>query len=192
MKTIDLKGLTCPAPVIETKKVLEQTDIREVTILVDNTTSCENVKRYLESQMFDVTVETVGDGYSLHGIKKENHKKTTIPTQAKIVVFIDGETVGRGSDELGRILMRSFLNTLKEIPDRPWRIIFMNSGVRLVVEESEYLSILKNLEELGIEILSCGTCLDYFQLKHKVGTGRVSNMFEIVSSFTEATKIIKP
>lgn len=192
MKKLDLKGLTCPAPVIETKKALEKSDIREIEVLVDNSTSCENVRRYLESQMFSVTVDTTGSEYIIRGIRKETKNQTAGVQEDKILVFIDSETMGRGSDELGKILMRSFLNTLKEIAKRPWRIIFVNSGVKIAVEGSEYLSILKNLEELGIEILSCGTCLDYFMLKDKVAAGRVSNMFEIVSSFTEATKVIKP
>jgi len=192
MKKLDLKGLTCPAPVIETKKALEESNIRDIEVLVDNTTSCENVKRFLESQMFSVTVETTGGGYTLRGIRKESKEQTAGSTKDKILVFIDGETMGRGNDELGKILMRSFLNTLKELKERPWRIVFINSGVRLVTENSEYLAVLKNLENLGIEVLSCGTCLDYFRLKDKVTIGRVSNMFEIVSSFSEATKVIKP
>lgn len=88
--------------------------------------------------------------------------------------------------------MRSFLNTLKELEDRPWRIIFLNTGVRLVTSDSEFIETLKDIADLGIEIISCGTCLDYFHLKDKVAVGRVSNMFEILTSFNEATNVIRP
>jgi selenium metabolism protein YedF len=119
--------------------------------------------------------------------------KTPFATHDKrILVFIDGETMGRGNDELGRILMKSFLYTLKELKPKPWRIIFINTGVKLVAEGSEYLNILKEIENLNVEILSCGTCLDYFHLKDKIKTGKASNMYDIVSSFIEATNVIKP
>jgi len=107
-------------------------------------------------------------------------------------VFIDGETVGRGSEELGAILMRSFLYTLKELNPLPWRIIFINSGVKLAVEGSPYLTILGELIDMGSEIISCGTCLDYYQIKDKLAVGRISNMYEIATSFLEATNVIKP
>jgi selenium metabolism protein YedF len=110
----------------------------------------------------------------------------------KVLVFIDGETIGKGNDELGRILMRSFLYTLKDLETRPWRIIFIYTGVKLAAEGSEYLDILKEIESLGVEILSCGTCLDYFNLKDRLKAGRISNMNEIVSSFIGATNVIKP
>ena len=71
-------------------------------------------------------------------------------------------------------------------------MIFINSGVKLVASDSEYLNILKDIEGLGIEIIACGTCLDYYHLKEKIGVGRVSNMFEIVTSFNEATNVIRP
>jgi len=113
-------------------------------------------------------------------------------SENKLLVFIDGETVGRGSEELGQILMRSFLITLKELNPLPWRIIFINGGVKLAADESPFLDPLSNLLTLGVEILCCGTCLDYYKLKEKLKVGRISNMFEITSSFLEATNVIKP
>ena len=110
----------------------------------------------------------------------------------KTVVYINNETIGRGSDELGAILMRSFLYTSKDQEKKLWRIIFINSGVKLVTEGSPYIDVLNEIINTGTEILSCGTCLDYFKLKDKVRAGKVSNMTEIVSSLSEATKVVKP
>jgi selenium metabolism protein YedF len=88
--------------------------------------------------------------------------------------------------------MRSFLNTLKELDPLPWRLIFINAGVRLTTEGSEYLSVLTEIGDLGVDVVSCGTCLDFFELKDKLRVGRGSNMYEIVSSLAEASHTLKP
>jgi selenium metabolism protein YedF len=191
MKIIDCSGKTCPLPVIETKKALEEKDIREIAVLVDNPVSCENVMRFLESQGFSVTTIEEGGKHHIEGTRGHS-AEYVVETDRKLLIFIDGETVGRGSEELGQILMRSFLMTLKELTPLPWRIIFINSGVKLAVEGSPYLNILVDLQTLGTEILSCGTCLDYYKLKETLKVGRVSNMYEIETSFVEATNVIKP
>lgn len=192
MKTIDCIGKTCPLPVIETKKALEEGDIQAIAVVVDNPVSSENVMRFLESQGYSVTV-TQENGKHRIEAKKDKPDQSLPPIGTKkFLVFIDGETVGRGSDELGQILMRSFLITLKELNPLPWRIIFINSGVKLAVEDSPYLGPLADLLALGVEMLCCGTCLDYYKLKEKLKVGRVSNMFEIASSFLETSNVIKP
>ncbi len=192
MECIDLKGKTCPVPVIETKKFLESKDVGAIEILVDNDTACENVSRFLKSQGFEVVSEAKGADFCIKGVRVTAKTAEEASRSGKLLVFINSETLGHGSDELGRILMRSFLNTLKELDEKPWRVLFINSGVKLVAEGSECLTPLKDLHALDVEILSCGTCLDYFQLKDKVMVGKVTNMYEIVSSFTRATKVISP
>jgi selenium metabolism protein YedF len=192
MKTIDCSGKACPLPVIETKRALESEDVNEVAVLVDNPVSCENVMRFLESQGFTVTIMDEGGKHRIEGTKNREAASHPATDQKKLLVFIDGETVGRGSEELGAILMRSFLLTLKELNPLPWRIIFINSGVKLAVDGSPYLDALNGLVTSGSDIISCGTCLDYFRLKDKLMVGRVSNMYEIESSFLEATNVVKP
>jgi selenium metabolism protein YedF len=192
MTYIDCTGKTCPLPVIETKKVLEEEDVNEISVLVDNPVSCENVMRFLESRGFSVSVMDEKGKSLIEGTKNRGIAELSTTGTKKLLVFIDGETVGRGSEELGTILMRSFLLTLKELNPLPWRIIFINSGVNLAVEGSPYLEVLNNLAALGSDIISCGTCLDYFKIKEKLMVGRISNMYEIESSFLEATNVIKP
>lgn len=191
MKTIDCSGKSCPLPVIETKKALEESPLNALAVIVDNPISRENVMRFLQSQGFTVTVMEEAGKHRIEAARSGVAEQSAA-AEKKVLVFIDGETVGRGSEELGSILMRSFLITLKELNPLPWRIIFINSGVKLAVEESPYLEPLNALATIGIEILCCGTCLDYYKLKEKLKVGRISNMFEIASSFTEATNIIKP
>jgi len=191
MEHLDLKGKTCPVPVIETKKFLEGRTADEIEVVVDDPTASENVRRFLGTKGYSTTVVQDGDIYRVEGCREQEF--TAKQSQLKrSLVFIDGETVGRGSDDLGKILMRSFLNTIKELETLPWRMVFINAGVRLVVSDSEYIKILKEIEELGVEIIACGTCIDYFHLKEKVGVGRISNMFEIVTSFNEASNVIRP
>jgi len=193
MEYIDLKGMSCPQPVIETKKLLESKRVEELNALVDNGPPRENVTRYLESQGYCVSVEKEhGDSAVLRATKAEGYDAVSVQTGKKILVLIDGATVGRGDDVLGTVLMKSFLHTLKEIEPRPWRIVFINAGVKLAVEGSDLLNVLDQLESLGVEILSCGTCLDFFQVKERLAAGKVTNMYEIVSSLVAATNVIRP
>jgi selenium metabolism protein YedF len=193
MEYVDLKGMSCPLPVIETKKLVESGKAEELNLVVDNGPPRENVTRYLESQGYCVSVESEqGDTTVLHATRTEGAEVIPVQTGKKIVVLIDGATVGRGNDLLGAVLMKSFLHTLKEIEPRPWRLIFLNAGVRLATEGSELLGVLSDLESLGVEIFSCGTCLDFFNLKGKLAAGKVTNMYDIVSSLVTATNVIRP
>ena len=193
MEYIDLKGMSCPIPVVETKKLLESRKVEELNVVVDNGPPRENVTRYLESQGYCVSVETEqADTTVLRATKVEGTEAVSVQTGKKIVVLVDGATIGRGDDLLGAVLMKSFLHTLKEIEPRPWRLIFINAGVKLAAEGSDLLTVLGELESLGVEILSCGTCLDFFRLKEKLIAGKVTNMYDIVSSLVAATNVIRP
>ena len=105
-------------------------------------------------------------------------KEKQVLSSSDFVLFIDSDSLGRGSEELGKILMRSLLQTLEQMEPRPKTIIFLNSGVKLACEGSEVLEDLQEFSKKGVEILSCGTCLDYFGIKKKLLVGKVSNMFE--------------
>ena len=192
MYFLDCKGQECPLPVLETKKALEEASPEAIEVAVDNETSRENVERFLLSKGYDVTVEE-RDGETIIVAHKKNEANTVrAAVQKRIVVFIDGETLGRGDDQLGAVLMKSFVHTIKELQSLPWRIILINGGVKLATVGSPVLPQLQELDNAGVEIISCGTCLDFYGIKEKLNTGRVSNMFEIVSSLTEATHVLKP
>jgi len=110
----------------------------------------------------------------------------------KITVLLASATLGSGSDELGAVLARSFVKTLKEARPRPWRLLLINSGVRLALDDSPLLEEMKALEGAGIQILACGTCLDYFHAKDRLRAGSISNMGEIVASLLEADRVVRP
>jgi selenium metabolism protein YedF len=112
------------------------------------------------------------------------------PLRGPLVVFIAADTVGRGPEELGGILMRSFLHTLGEVSPCPEVLVLINTGVRLVVEGSPVLEDLRALAERGVEILACGTCLEYFQAKERVAVGTVSNMYTIAETLLGAARVV--
>ncbi|MBI4830373.1 MAG: sulfurtransferase-like selenium metabolism protein YedF [Candidatus Lindowbacteria bacterium] len=106
------------------------------------------------------------------------------------VVFIRAETIGRGDDELGLNLMMNFIHHLCKTDPAPNIIIVMNAGIKLVVEGSEVLEDLRELESKGTRILACGTCLNFFKVKEKQKVGVASNMAEITKTLLEAAKVI--
>jgi selenium metabolism protein YedF len=189
-KIIDARNLSCPQPVVLTKKALEEVD--EVIIIVDNETALDNVSRLGKTQGCEVTIENKDDGIYLTlktaGVKPaEQQCAVTTGT----VLFIASDVLGRGENqELGSYLMKTFLDTLGGITSKPETIIFMNSGVKLVTNDSPMLGELRQLENLGIEILACGTCLSRLQLSDKVAVGQVSNMYTIADTLLRAEKIV--
>ncbi|MFA5033120.1 MAG: sulfurtransferase-like selenium metabolism protein YedF [bacterium] len=193
---IDASGLACPQPVILTKKALEGITDGAIEVIVDNKPASENVSRFAKNSGCKVELKEAQGVYSIKITKgvdsKVSEEKIACngKEDGRIVVFISSDAVGRGDDELGKILMKAFFPTLKELSPKPYRIIFMNNGVKLVTEGSSHLENLSELEKMGIEILVCGTCLDFFHLKDKLEVGRVSNFFEISETFLKADKVI--
>ena len=193
MEYLDLRGMSCPQPVIETKRLLESRDLDELRLVLDNGPARENVTRFLVSEGYRVTVEKEErDEATMRAERGDTAQPHASGESRKILVLVDGATVGRGNDVLGTVLMKSFIHTLKEISPRPWRIIFINEGVKLAAEGSDLLNPLAELEQSGVEILSCGTCLDFFNLKEKLRAGEVTNMYEIVSSLAAAASVLRP
>ena len=201
MSVIDCRGLACPQPVLETKKVLEDPKTEEVLVLLDNPSSKENVRRFAESQGHRVSISEEKGVFQLRIKKEKTREKSeavgekaesiSCLASSKLVVFIDTDSLGRGSEELGKILMRTFLQTLEQSEVQPQKVILINSGVKLACEGSEVLEDLQELAAKGAEILSCGTCLDYFAIKKKLMVGKVSNMYEIINSLSQASRLIK-
>ena len=188
---IDVRGLDCPQPVIKTRLALEESLDGSVTVIIDNSATRDNVKRFAESQGCSVSVEERNGEFSLKIVKGCPARST--PQKAPgVIAYVESDTMGRGSEELGKILMRAFLKTVPEITPGITKLIFINNGVRLTTEGSDLIETLKDLEDRGIEIFSCGTCLDFFHLLDRVKVGKVSNMFEIVTMLANSDKIIKP
>jgi selenium metabolism protein YedF len=200
MKTIDAKGKLCPVPLIMTKKALGELNENEtLEVIMDNETSVKNVSRYLEEMGMKPKIEKNGFIYHLF-VNKTNDFKENVKVEefcsidnerlSDYVVSFQKNKLGEGSEELGTILAKAFINTLPEIDVKPKKLIFLNSGIYLTLKDSPVIDTLKKLEQMGIEILVCGTCLDYYKKKEELGVGIVSNMYVILESLSKASKVI--
>jgi selenium metabolism protein YedF len=196
MLEIDCRGKACPQPVIMTKDALAQLKEGEWTIIVDNPSSSDNVERFAQSQGCSVKVERRGPDFCLHIQKKKVGKEAELTRRKergeKVVVYINSHLLGIGDEALGSFLMKAFLKTLLDLERKPDRLILINSGVQLGSEDSKVLETLKALLEKGVEIVSCGTCIDFYELKDKMRVGTISNMYDILQSLFEADRLIRP
>ncbi len=195
-KEIDARGLACPAPVLKTKEAIEREDLKIIRVLVDNEAAKENVSRFLKSKDFEVDVEKREEEFFIIGKKigeapdKGTHMELRDRGEQKIMVMVATDSMGHGDDELGAKLMINFLKTLKEMGNDLWRLVFVNNGVKLTISGSEALDVLKELEEAGVHILVCGTCLGHFNLLDQKKVGETTNMLDIVTSMQLADKVI--
>lgn len=205
-KTIDARGLQCPMPVIETKKALNTMVEETLEVLVDNSIAVQNLVKMATQKELNYTSEKIdNDNYvvTIENVRKEGttpmesveeETEICIPDsrQEKVVVVLSADHMGEGDDTLGRTLMKGFIYALTEIDQLPEKILLYNSGAKLSSQGSDSLEDLKLLESQGVEIITCGTCLDFYNLTEKLGVGTVTNMYSIVEILSAATKIIKP
>ena len=196
-KTVDARGLDCPLPVIEAKKALQNTE-GVLEVIVDNEIALQNLEKMAKQMALSYELKTVSADQHVITIMVDGPQEAgqESPSSAgqgdKTVVVISANEMGAGDPELGKILMKSFVYALTELPQLPSKVLLYNGGVKLAVEGSDSLADLKKLAEQGVGILSCGTCLDFYQLKSELGVGSVTNMYEIAQSQMEATKVIRP
>jgi selenium metabolism protein YedF len=196
MKTIDCRGLACPAPVLTAKQAIETEALDELTVSVDNEAAKQNVSRFFESQNFQVSVQGDGKDFFITGRKIEGAaldaplEKKEKAGRKKIMVMVATDRIGYGDDELGKKLMNSFLKTLKEMGSELWRLVFVNNGVKMTIAHSEVLPVLKELADEGVHILVCGTCLTHFDLLDKKLVGETTNMLDIVTAMQLADNVI--
>ncbi len=199
---LDMRGQQCPKPVMETKKALDSILEGVVRVVVDAEGSRSNIVRAATSAGLEVTVEE-GNGEWTIAILKEAAAEAAQPETATAdrppapeprrsgtVFLIAGKGMGRGDDELAHILIKSCLYTLTQREVLPRAVVMVNFGVRLVCEGSDCIEHLQALQERGVQIIACGTCLDYFGWMDQVEVGVVSNMYEIVETLDAAAKVI--
>ena len=194
-KTLDCRGLACPNPVIKTKELIDRGDVKQLTVLVDNPAAQENVSRLLQRAGFQVSVEPRGDAAAITGSRVDAGTCQIMvpkPEEAlrKILVLMGADQLGRGDELLGTKLIANFINTLKEMGPDLWCVVMLNAGVKLAVAGSEVLAGLKDLEQSGVRLLVCGTCLNHFQLLEAKQVGETTNMLDIVTAMQLADKVI--
>ncbi len=203
MIKVNCIGDSCPVPVVKTKKVIEALEKAEdILVSVDNAVACENIRRLVNSYGYRLSVEKPAENeYSIlitvdrlpernSGNKAEG---CYVPVEKKkTVVVISKDHMGEGDEKLGKTLLKGFIYALTQQESLPSTMLFYNSGAFLTTEGSESIQDLKTLESLGVEILTCGTCLNSYRLQDKLLVGGVTNMYVITEKLVGADSIIKP
>lgn len=187
---IDCKGLKCPQPVINTKKYFDSVESGEAEVIVDNEVAKMNVLKFAESNGFKAEAKEESGIFTVRIIKDECSCKI-LNDDKKLVIAVTSDKFGAGDDKLGSVLMKSYFYALSEADRIPSDLIFVNSGVKLTTEGSDVIDSIKKLEERGVNVLSCGTCLDFYNLKEKLQAGQITNMYTIVEKMNSADNTIK-
>jgi selenium metabolism protein YedF len=210
VKELDVRHLACPGPVLKLRELLDAGE-REIRFHVADDLCRSNVARFAASRGARFDVEDGGDGTFLISIVapeassapasgEPDELSCDLPEQAAgaggarrpQVVQVTGSSMGTGDDELGALLLRSFLKTQAELDRVPDTVVFYNSGVKLCCEGSHLLDDLRALEQAGVEIIACGTCLNFFGLADQLAVGRVTDMLEIAGRLAAAGSIVRP
>ena len=191
---VDARGKACPEPVVMAIRALDKKRADQaVEVKVDNEAAVHNVMRMAEQKGFEATVQEYSKkDYSVFigGMPEAVEEK--VSSEDNTVVAIGANVMGSGNEELGKVLIKGFIYTLTQLPKLPKTIIFYNSGAMLSCEDSDSLEDLRWLENQGVEIQTCGTCLNFFELSDKLAVGTVSNMYTIAETLMKADKVIKP
>jgi selenium metabolism protein YedF len=204
MRIVDTKGQLCPAPLIAAKRALNETPEGESFILLtDNETSFDNLSRFLKDNKAETQVTETAGVWTL------TIKKSTVNTiqpnvseycapeiahfeKGNYVVVISSDKMGEGDEQLGRLLMTTFINAIKDLDELPQKLLFYNNGVKLVTNNSPVIGTLRDLEKMGVEIMTCGTCVNHYSLASEIGAGAISNMFTMAGIMASTGKVIKP
>lgn len=190
-KLIDAKGKNCPIPVILAKKEIEAGESAFV-VEVDNQTAVRNLEKLAGSRGFAAATEESGGAYRV-AFSKDGEACCCIEAEEKSgswVVFAGRDVLGSGDDELGANLMKMYFYTIAQESELPSAILFMNGGVRLPVFNEQVVEHLRDMQNRGVEILVCGTCLNFFGIADKLQIGTVSNMFDITQRMLYAGKVV--
>lgn len=197
MIKLDAIGKTCPLPIIMLKNSLKDILEGEVEITIDNEISLQNIEKFCKELGYSYSFEEKDGIFTFHITKKiqktEFHSETILATSDNsYCVVIDSDEMGKGDMALGKTLMKGFIYTLTEMETLPKAVIFYNRGVFLAVQGSETEEDLKKLENMGVEVLSCGACVNFYNLADKVKVGIITNMYNIINTQTKYGKVIKP
>lgn len=193
-KIVDARKLNCPMPVINTKKELEALNEGVVITIVDNEIAKENVKKLAKSMNLEFSESTKDGDFHIRIVKGKDvviqSKKEDTKDLSKKVIFIQSNMMGGHNEDLGKILINGFVFTLTQVKPYPKAVVLVNQGVELSTINEETVENLKVLENKGTNVVSCGTCLDFLDLKDKLNVGEISNMYDIVEILSDSSNCI--
>lgn len=200
---VNALGDACPIPVVKTIKALAALGgAGTIETLVDNEVAVENLKRLASEKGCGVSVEKaaekewhvtfdVPEGLFVDAGEADD-AQCLVPAKKNLVIQVSSDAMGAGSDELGRNLMKAFIYAVTQQDELPATMLFYNGGAHLTCEGSPALDDLKALAEQGVEILTCGTCLNHYGIADKLAVGEVTNMYVICQKLEQASNIVRP
>lgn len=209
-KIVDARGLACPLPVVKAKEAVKS--FREqgvLTVLVDNEIAVQNLQKFAAQKGMDAAGEKKADkeyevtiqvppvskaATSVPAAEEDAEVESCSPDARKkgMLVVLSANVMGTGEEKLGKSLMKAFVFALTKQDILPETILCYNSGAYLTCEGSDSLEDFKALEAEGVNILTCGTCLDFYGIKDKLAVGTVTNMYDIVEKMEQAKTILRP
>lgn len=194
MIKVNAIGDACPIPVVKTKKAMQEAKEGEIIeVLVDNEIAVKNVTKMASSEGASVEFEKITEEeYKISIEMPAEDCECEESPEENLVVVVSSDRMGTGNDELGKVLIKGFIFAVTQLDKLPKTMLFYNGGATLTAEGSDSLEDLKHLEEEGVEILTCGTCLNYYGLTEKLQVGSVTNMYTIVEKMAGADKVIRP
>ena len=200
MVEVDARGQQCPIPVVRAKKALAEAAVGDVVrVLIDNDVAVNNLKNLAASLKCTATDEKFADDDFAVSIEKGEAAQEAadcgcmpMAIEPNRVVSIGSQYMGSGNDELGAILMKGFIFALTQQDVLPQTMLFYNSGAVLTFEGSESLEDLRTLEAAGVEILTCGTCLNHYEMAEKLAVGGVTNLYVTAEKQLNASVIVRP
>ncbi len=220
-KSLDLRGLICPEPVLRTKKVLDDRNVEKVEALVENDINVNNLTRLAKSLKMkshsqkkgdcflvtmerdkDVDVDVDADAVKNTQQSNMSHAHTEAATVKSAptadaqtvgtVVFLGKDSFGEGDPVFSKTLISLFLQTMLEGGHRPRAILMANSGVKMLAKDSASLKVLQDFKAAGVEVLACGLCVEFYKLKDEIPVEQITNMFAICEYMFAADKLIVP
>lgn len=195
---VDARGMACPIPVVKANQALAQMTEGILEVHVDNPVAVENLKRMALQKGLPVKTEQPEDSHYVVTIPVTGAVDAAMPEltctdcAGNTVVAVDTDSMGRGNDELGAVLIKGFLFAVSRLETLPKTVLFYNGGAKLTTEGSASLEDLRLMEQQGVEILTCGTCLNYYGLTDQLAVGSATDMYTIVERLSRAEKVIKP
>lgn len=195
MIKVNAIGQTCPIPVIMTKNALKEITEGSIEVSIDNKISKENIEKFSKEMGFSFTTREENEIFFIQINKTINEalsNSSTSNDENNTIIVIASDKMGDGETALGETLMKGFIYTLTEMESLPKAILFYNKGVFLTASNETTIKDLKILEERGVEILSCGACLNFYHLENNIAVGSITNMYNIIEKQMKANKVIRP
>ncbi len=200
MEIIDCKGLACPMPVIKTKKYFDLEDSKEALVIVDNEVAKNNILRLAKGINLNSSFIEEEGIYKIQlsrgeikdvQVSKINEALDNISVPSAPTILVATNLLGNGDDKLGETLMKVYINTLAESEILPENLMFINGGVKLTCTGSDVLDSINSMKEKGVNIISCGACLDFYNLKEELRVGEIGNMYQIIELMNKSRNTIK-